>query len=64
MQEITTINEEHEDKIQDLIQNRHVSRRGLYGTVLVVVEKNEPEENGQSVQHPYYMIRCKKIHLP
>ena len=64
MQEITNINEEHEDEIQYLIQNKHVPRRGLYDTVLAVVEKNKPEEKVKSDQNPYYMIHCKKIHLP
>ena len=69
--EILRLTEDHRDaeqhmmnEIQDLVQNRHVPRHGLYDTVLVVVEKNMSEEEGKSGQHPYYMICCKKIHLP
>ena len=49
--------------VMDLIENRHVLRRGVYDTVLLVVKKNKPEENGKSGQHPYYMIHCKKNSL-
>ena len=44
MQEITNINEENQEEVQDLVQNRHVPRRGLYDTTLVGVEKNNPEK--------------------
>lgn len=44
MQEITNINEENQEEIQDLVQNRHVPRRGLYDTTLVGVEKNKPKK--------------------
>ena len=57
MQEITNINEENQEEIQDLVQNRHVPRRGLYDTTLVGVEKNKPEKKVNL--HHYYMIWCK-----
>ena len=59
-QQILKINEER----KDLIQNRRVPRRRLYDTVLVVDEEKKPEEEGKCGEHPYYMIRCKKIQLP
>lgn len=44
MQEVTNINEENQEKMQDLVQNRHIPRRGLYDTVVVGVEKKKPEK--------------------
>ena len=54
---------ETELKIEDLVENRHIPRRGIYDTVLVVVEKNKRDEGGKAGEHPYYMIRCKKSHV-
>ena len=42
-----------ENRIQDLIANRHVPRSGNIDTVLVVIEKNYNEE-----RHPYYLVKC------
>ena len=49
-----------ENRIQDLIANRHVPRSGDIDTVLVV-EKNE--EHGKAERHLYYMVRCQKRRL-
>ena len=53
-------NEEYQQKIlrlnkeiDDLIANRHVSRRGCFDNVLFFIKKNSEEE------HPYYVIRCQ-----
>ena len=59
-QEITVL----EQTNHDLIATRHVPRRGGYDTVLVVIEKNKTDEHGKSGKHPYYMIRCKNLHIP
>ena len=47
-----------ENRIQDLIANRHVPRRGVIDTVLSLIDKqceNEP--------HKFYMIRCQYKNL-
>ena len=46
--------------IQDLIDNRHVPRRGEYDNILVVFQKNKPVEDGiRKSRHAFYMIRCQ-----
>ena len=59
-------NEEHQQKIlrlnqeiDDLIANRHVTRRGCFDTVLCFIKKNSGEG------HPYYIIQCqyKKLEI-
>ena len=40
-------------EIDNLIQNRHVSRRGYFDNVLCFIKKNSEEV------HPYYVIRCQ-----
>ena len=47
----------------DLIANRHVPRRNGIDNVLVVIEKNESNEEGKEGMFPYYIIRSKKSHL-
>ena len=51
------------DENADLIANRHVPRRNGIDNVLVVIEKNEPNEEGKEGMFPYYIIRSKKSHL-
>ena len=48
-QEILRLNE----KISDLIANRHVARCGCFHYVLCLIKKNSGEV------HPYYVIRCQ-----
>ena len=50
----------HTAEVDDLIQNRHVPRRGDYDTVLCFVEKNCPDEEGLAALYPYWVIRCQK----
>ena len=50
----------YREQVTDLITHRHVPRCGDIHTVLVVVEKNMPDEEVKPAQHPYYMIRCQK----
>ena len=45
-QKVLRLNEE----IDDLIQNRHVARRGYFDNVLCFIKKNSKEV------HPYYVI--------
>ena len=59
-QQILRLNEEHqqsleekEHKINNLIANRHVARRGCFDNVLCFIKKNSGEV------HPYYVIRCQ-----
>ena len=37
----------HRHHVADLIENRHVPRRGKHDNVLVVIEKNQPDEEGR-----------------
>ena len=48
-QKILRLNKE----IDDLIENRHVARRGCFDNVLCLIKKNSNEV------HPYYIIRCQ-----
>ena len=48
-QKILKLNKE----IDDLIKNRHVTRRGYFDNVLCFIKKNSEEV------HPYYVIRCQ-----
>ena len=51
--------EELEEEVDDLIQNRHVPRRGLYDNVLCFVDKNQPDEEGIGALYPFWVIRCQ-----
>ena len=42
-----------DEKIDDLIKNRHVSRRGYFDNVLCFIKKNSKEA------HQYYVIQCQ-----
>ena len=60
MQALEFKNEEHQQKtlrlnedIDDLIANRHVSRRGCFHNALCFIKKNSREV------HSYYIIRCQ-----
>ena len=48
-QEILRLNE----KIDDLIANRHIACCGCFDNVLCFIKKNNEEP------HPYYVIRCQ-----
>ena len=55
--------EASQERIEDLIANRHVPRSGAIDTVLVVVEKNADEdtkENKKAKNFDKYMLRCQK----
>ena len=45
------------EKINDLIANRHVAYRGRFDNVLCFIKKNNKEV------HPYYVIQCQYRHL-
>ena len=52
-----------QNRIEDLIANRHVPRSGTIDTVLVVVEKNADEdtkEHKRAKNFDKYMLRCQK----
>ena len=60
IQALEHINEKHQHKIlklneeiDDLMKNRHVTRRGYFDNVLCFIKKNSEEV------HPYYVIRCQ-----
>ena len=60
IQTLEFINEAHQQKIlrlnkkiDDLIANRHVVRRGCFENELCFIKKNSGEV------HPYYLIRCQ-----
>ena len=60
MQALEFANEKHQQKIlrlneeiNDLIANRHVTRRGFFDNVLCFIKKNSEEV------HPYYVIQCQ-----
>ena len=60
IQALEFTNEKHQQKIlrlnkkiNDLIANRHVARRGCFENVLCFVKKNSGDV------HPYYVIRCQ-----
>ena len=61
-QDLTTLNEEHQKEIYDLVQNRHVPRTGEFDTALEFVEKNEQQQSRTS-RFQYYVIRCQKCNL-
>ena len=55
--------EASQERIEDLIANRHVPRSGAIDTVLVVVEKNADEdtkEHKKAKNFDKYMLRCQK----
>ena len=55
--------EASQERIEDLIANRHVPRSGAIDTVLVVVEKNVDEdtkEHKKAKNFGNYMLRCQK----
>ena len=55
--------EASQERIEDLIANRHVPRSGAIDTVLVVVEKNADEdtkEHKRAKNFDKYMLRCQK----
>ena len=55
--------EASQERIEDLIANRHVPRSGAIDTVLVVVEKNADEdtkEHKRTKNFDKYMLRCQK----
>ena len=55
--------EASQERIEDLIANRHVPRSGTIDTVLVVVEKNADEdtkEHKRATNFGKYMLRCQK----
>ena len=55
--------EANQERIEDLIANRHVPRSGAIDTVLVVVEKNADEdtkEHKRAKNFDKYMLRCQK----
>ena len=55
--------EASQERIEDLIANRHVPRSGAIDTVLVVVEKNADEdtkEHKKAKNFAKYMLRCQK----
>ena len=52
-----------QNRIEDLVANRHVPRSGAIDTVLVVVEKNADEdtkEHKKAKKFDKYMLRCQK----
>ena len=52
-----------QERIEDLIANRHVPRSGAIDTVLVVVEKNAGEdikEHKRAKNFDKYVLRCQK----
>ena len=48
-----------ENRIQDLITNRHFPRSRDIDTVLAAVEKNCNEDCGKGGRHQYCMVRCQ-----
>ena len=60
IQALEFTNDEHQqkilklnEKIADLIKNRHVARHGYFDNVLCFIKKSSKET------HPYYVIRCQ-----
>ena len=60
IQALEFTNEAHQQKllklnkeVDDLIENRHVARRGSFDNVPCFIKKNSKEA------HPYYVIRCQ-----
>ena len=55
--------EASQERIEDLIANRHVPRSGAIDTVLMVVEKNADEDtkkHKRAKNFDKYMLRCQK----
>ena len=55
--------EASQERIEDIIANRHVPRSGAIDTVLVVVEKNsddDTKEHKRPKNFDKYMLRCQK----
>ena len=51
-----------QDRIQDLMQNRHVPKaedRGL-DTIVMIIEKNSTPEQDEFYEYPYYIARIQK----
>ena len=64
IQALEFTNEEHQqeilrpnEEINDLIANRHVTRRGYFGNLLCFIKKNSGEF------HRHYVIRCQYSQL-
>ena len=51
-----------QDRIQDLMQNRHVPKaedRGL-DTIVMIIEKNSTPEQDEFYEYPYYIARIQR----
>ena len=59
---MTNLDEEHQEKLQDLVRNRHIPRAGNVDTVLQFVKKNKQHQSRTS-GFQYYVIKCQRCNL-
>ena len=58
-EEINTLKNEHQEQVQDLVQNRNILRAGSIDTLLQFVQENEQQESRTS-RFRYFVIRCQQ----